>query len=61
MKLVSRKQFLLSGLGVLTLPSILSVLKENSLKLSFSTLGCPDWSFDKIIEFARDNQYSGIE
>jgi sugar phosphate isomerase/epimerase len=61
MKLVSRKQFLLSGLGVLTLPSFLSVLKENSLKLSFSTLGCPDWSFDKIIEFARDNQYSGIE
>jgi sugar phosphate isomerase/epimerase len=46
---------------VLTLPSLLSVLKENSLKLSFSTLGCPDWSFDKIIEFARDNQYSGIE
>ena len=31
------------------------------MKLSFSTLGCPDWSFDKIIDFARDNQYSGIE
>jgi sugar phosphate isomerase/epimerase len=30
-------------------------------KLSFSTLGCPDWSFDKIIDFARDNHYTGIE
>jgi sugar phosphate isomerase/epimerase len=29
--------------------------------LSFSTLGCPDWPFDKIIQFAADNQYKGIE
>jgi len=61
MKLVSRKKFLLSGLGLVTLPSFLSLKKESSLKLSFSTLGCPDWSFDKIVDFARDNQYSGIE
>ena len=61
MKLVSRKKFLLSGLSLVTLPSLLSVKKETSLKLSFSTLGCPDWSFDKIIDFAKDNQYSGIE
>jgi sugar phosphate isomerase/epimerase len=61
MKLVSRKKFLLSGLSLVTLPSFLSVMKETSLKLSFSTLGCPDWSFDKIIDFARDNKYSGIE
>jgi sugar phosphate isomerase/epimerase len=61
MNLVSRKKFLLSGLGLITLPSLLSVKKETSLKLSFSTLGCPDWSFDKIIDFAKDNQYSGIE
>ena len=61
MKLVSRKKFLLSGLGLISLPSFLSLKKETSLKLSFSTLGCPDWSFDKIIDFARDNRYSGIE
>jgi sugar phosphate isomerase/epimerase len=61
MKLVSRKKFLLSGLRLVTLPSLLSIKKESSLKLSFSTLGCPDWSFDKIIDFARDNRYSGIE
>jgi sugar phosphate isomerase/epimerase len=61
MKLVSRKKFLLSGLSLVALPSLFSVKKEISLKLSFSTLGCPDWSFDKIIDFARNNQYSGIE
>jgi len=61
MKLVSRKKFLLSGLSLISLPSLLSLKKETSLKLSFSTLGCPDWSFDKIIDFAGDHQYSGIE
>ncbi|HEX3081166.1 MAG TPA: sugar phosphate isomerase/epimerase, partial [Puia sp.] len=61
MKLVSRKKFLLSGISLISLPYFLSLKKETSLELSFSTLGCPDWSFDKIIDFARANQYSGIE
>ncbi|HZG25850.1 MAG TPA: sugar phosphate isomerase/epimerase family protein, partial [Chitinophagaceae bacterium] len=29
--------------------------------LSFSTLGCPDWSFPKIVTFAKENGYAGIE
>ncbi len=29
--------------------------------LSFSTLGCPDWSFDEIVNFAAANKYHGIE
>jgi sugar phosphate isomerase/epimerase len=29
--------------------------------LSFSTLGCPDWSFDEIVNFAVANNYNGIE
>ncbi|MEJ7768794.1 MAG: sugar phosphate isomerase/epimerase family protein, partial [Chitinophagaceae bacterium] len=29
--------------------------------LSFSTLGCPDWSFQKIVLFAKQNGYKGIE
>jgi len=29
--------------------------------LSFSTLGCPDWSFSAIMDFATKNGYSGIE
>ena len=29
--------------------------------LSFSTLGCPDWSFESILDFAVNNNYNGIE
>jgi sugar phosphate isomerase/epimerase len=29
--------------------------------LSFSTLGCPDWSLIKIVDFAATNGYDGIE
>ena len=61
MKAVSRKKFILSGLSLIPLPFILSAEKGESLKLSFSTLGCPDWTFDKIIAFAADHAYSGIE
>ena len=35
--------------------------KKEKLKLSFSTLGCPDWTFEKIVSFAAENGYSGIE
>ena len=34
--------------------------KYNPL-LSFSTLGCPDWTFGTILDFAVDNGYKGIE
>lgn len=29
--------------------------------LSFSTLGCPDWAYPDIVNFAAANGYSGIE
>lgn len=31
------------------------------MKLSFSTLGCPDWSFDQIVENAHRMGYSAVE
>lgn len=31
------------------------------LKLSFTTLGCPDWSFEKIVEEAGRMGFDGIE
>jgi sugar phosphate isomerase/epimerase len=34
---------------------------KNKPLLSFSTLGCPDWSFDEILLAARKHGYSGIE
>ena len=61
MQTVSRKKFLLSGLSLVPLPFIFSRKKDASLKLSFSTLGCPDWGFGQIISFAAEHGYSGIE
>jgi len=31
------------------------------MKLSFSTLGCPEWSFSEILSTAKDLGYDGIE
>ncbi|MEI6101963.1 MAG: sugar phosphate isomerase/epimerase family protein [Eubacteriales bacterium] len=31
------------------------------MKLSFSTLGCPEWSFSDIVSTAKDLGYEGIE
>jgi len=36
-------------------------IKKNKLLLSFSTLGCPDWSFKQIVNFAVQHGYKGIE
>jgi sugar phosphate isomerase/epimerase len=35
--------------------------KKYTPLLSFSTLGCPDWSFETILNFAVENGYQGIE
>ena len=37
------------------------VNKSKPLLLSFSTLGCPDWTFDQIVNFAKIHGYNGIE
>ncbi len=61
MKSFTRKDFLLSGIGLASLPFLSFGNVKMPSKLSFSTLGCPDWPFDKIIDFAKDNNYKGIE
>jgi sugar phosphate isomerase/epimerase len=59
---ISRKKFLASIPVMATLPVVLhNIKKADFYKLSFSTLGCPDWPFDKIIDFAKVNNYTGIE
>lgn len=60
---LTRRQFIqTSGIllgGIAAFPAWAS-MKEQP-KLSFSTLGCPDWSFEKITGFAAANGYTGIE
>ena len=36
-------------------------IKKKMPLLSFSTLGCPDWDFTQVVNFAAANDYSGIE
>ena len=67
--MVTRKKFLLSGLSLFMLPRVFSQSSQPAwgispplpVSIAFSTLGCPDWSFDKIIDFAKENGYEGIE
>ncbi len=40
---------------------VIPMLAPKKPLLSFSTLGCPAWSFDKIIQCAVDNGYQGLE
>ena len=59
----SRRNFLqtLSVLaGSMVIGASFDFRKKGPL-LSFSTLGCPDWSFLKIVEFAAQHGYRGIE
>jgi sugar phosphate isomerase/epimerase len=59
---ISRKQFIAALPLLAVIPTIGNEMyPEGFYPLSFSTLGCPDWNFDQIVDFARDNQYKGIE
>jgi len=63
MKKINRRHFLQTGISLLPLAagaSAFAVKKSNPL-LSFSTLGCPDWEFEKILDFAVANGYQGLE
>lgn len=61
--LKDRRDFVkMSALGLAALATDQSFLSGSDRdRLAFSTLGCPDWNFDRIISFARSNQYNGIE
>jgi sugar phosphate isomerase/epimerase len=60
---LNRRKFLKLNSSLLLAAAIPSSLFNKKYKplLSFSTLGCPDWSFEKIVAFAAANNYDGIE
>lgn len=59
----NRRHFLKTSAGflVLAIAGPEFIFRKEAPLLSFSTLGCPDWSFEKILNFAADNNYQGIE
>ena len=59
----SRKEFLQTT-AILAASAMIGSsfdLKKKKPLLSFSTLGCPDWSFQQITDFAVKHGYKGIE
>jgi sugar phosphate isomerase/epimerase len=63
MKEFTRRNFLKTTSLFMAAPFIPATfdLKRNKPLLSFSTLGCPDWNFNKITDFAVRNNYDGLE
>ncbi|MDQ2753087.1 MAG: sugar phosphate isomerase/epimerase [Bacteroidota bacterium] len=63
MKKITRRNFVKNSGSLLLFPLVKNnfYFKNNQPLLSFSTLGCPDWSFDTIVNFAVNNGYNGIE
>lgn len=59
----TRKEFLqISAVLLTTLVAGTSFdFKKKKPLLSFSTLGCPDWTFQQITDFAVQHGYKGIE
>ena len=59
----TRRDFLKNTSGLLGLALATSSFREQKKipPLSFSTLGCPDWTFQTILDFAVKNKYNGIE
>lgn len=63
MNKMNRRHFLQTGLAMVPLVTAASAfdIKKKMPLLSFSTLGCPDWDFTQVVNFAATNGYSGIE
>lgn len=59
----SRREFLQASTVLLGGLLYFPAFAKNAYKpkLSFSTLGCPDWNFDQITQFAADHGYKGLE
>jgi sugar phosphate isomerase/epimerase len=59
----SRKQFLQNSaiLFAAAMSGSAFTAQKNKPLLAFSTLGCPDWSFQQIVNFAAHHGFSGLE
>ncbi|HVW16413.1 MAG TPA: sugar phosphate isomerase/epimerase family protein [Mucilaginibacter sp.] len=63
MKQIDRRQFVKSSLILASSAMLPFNMRSAGSKalLSFSTLGCPDWDFGQIVDFAATHDYQGIE
>ena len=64
MKKISRRSFVKSSsvaLAGIMYNGNTPTLNAAGYQISFSTLGCPKWTFPEIVNFASKNGYNGIE
>ena len=57
----SRRDFVKQVLGAVTTAMIFQHPETPRLPISFSTLGCPAWNLDKILNFAEQYGFAAIE
>lgn len=58
--MINRRDFLQKSAGLFAFSS-LAQSKAPTPLLSFSTLGCPKWTFSQVIQQATASKYAGIE
>jgi sugar phosphate isomerase/epimerase len=63
MRRSTRKEFLQTSAVLLAVAFAGTAFdySKNKALLSFSTLGCPDWTFQQVADFAVQHGYTGIE
>ena len=59
MRVITRREFLRQSAAVLTALSFPHGVR--SLPLGFSTLGCPQWTWPQILDFAAGHGYAAVE
>jgi len=57
----TRRDFLITTALAALAPRFLSAAPAAKLPLAFSTLGCPQWPFAQILDFAAANGFSAVE
>jgi len=59
---ITRRQFVqYSAMTAAASPLLGSTAKDEQLPIGFSTLGCPGWDWNKILDFAKQNGFSAVE
>ena len=57
----TRRHFLKTSIAAASAVAFGFTIKKKAPRLSFSTLGCPKWTLDEIVQTAAANGYSGVE
>jgi sugar phosphate isomerase/epimerase len=59
--MITRRELVKAGAVTLLASRLAWGANAEKLPLAFSTLGCPNWELQKILEFARANGFAAVE